>query len=349
MNFKKTIFITLLLIIPLALSACSFAFGPGGGSTVSGARGVFKTGNQGDSWLEQNTLVDNETSLSRFNATKLAFDIFDSSILYRATDVGLFMSHTGGDSWTQIHDSSINDFVLNPKTRGIIYLASGNSVFKTTDNGQSWQLLYAEAKKDVQVVSLAVSYRDTSQVYLLASDGTLLSSLDWGDSWQAIYDFDDNQTHTILIDPANSNYIYVASNSKLYRSADSAASWQELISPHLNDFPGINSYRGLHFASNPDNLIYLSKYGILISSDHGTTWQPITLITAPNSVDIHALAFDPNNQSTIFYAVGNILYHTVDAGHNWKTKVLPIPGGARASQLLIDPANPAILYLGITQ
>ena len=348
MSSKKIFLITSLLIIPLILSACSFAFSPGSGSKISGAKGVFKSDTKGEAWFEQNKIKDSQNTISRHDAYKLQFDIFDTRIIYLSTNAGLFISEDSGGSWRQINSNSIYDFVLNPKTRGIIYIATNNQVYKTTNNGESWQLLYAEAKPNITIHNLAISYFDTSHVYLLDSDGTLLMSLDWGDSWKAIHNFNHQDVKDFLIDPHNSQNIYVATGQKFYQSLDQGVTWQDIMENKNQTHPGINQYKQLFFTHQPNNLVYLSKYGILTSADNGHTWQPITLITSPNSVDIHTMAFNPANPDEIYYTVGNILYHTVDNGRNWKTKLLPVPGGGKASQLLIDPNNPNLLYLAIT-
>jgi len=350
MKSKKIFFIISALIIPLILSACNFAFAPGGGSSrVIGSKGVYKSGNQGETWLEQNTVEASTASIASQDIRQISFDIFDSNIIYRAANNGFFISQNNGDSWKKINDLPVDDFVLNPKTRGIIYFAAGNKVFKTTDNGENWTIIYTEAKANVTAVSLAISYFDTSYVYLLTSDGTLLLSDDWGESWQTIAAFEKAQAKKVFVDPHNSHNIFVASHDKFHISNDQGKSWQEIFFEQSKEMPGINKFKQLFFTQKPNNLIYLAGYGILKSKDNGQSWQPVTLITKPNTVDINALGFNPNETNELYYTIGNILYRTVDNGRNWKTKTLPIPAGAKVKSILIDPRDTNVLYLGVTQ
>jgi photosystem II stability/assembly factor-like uncharacterized protein len=335
MSIRKLLLITIIFISPLFLVGCNFAFAPGGGGGgTSTQKGVYKSYNQGQDWVEKNSLAESDKSLARYDVFKLAFDIFDTNILYQASQVGLFISQDAGDSWRQIYTSGVSDFVLNPKTRGIIYIASNNQVYKTTDNGKNWQLIYSGAKPHVQIASLAINFFDTSQIYILETDGTLLTSLDWGDSWKVIYNFEDKNMQELVIDPYNSQNIYAASQNRLYQSRDQGKSWQDILEGQRQNFPGIEQYKQLLFTNEPNHLIYLSKRGILTSADNGQSWREITLITSPNSVDIHSLSFNSENPEEMYYAVGNILYHTIDGGRNWKT---------------INPEDNNILYLGITQ
>ena len=327
--------IILILIIPLILSGCTL-LPAGGRGGVAGPKGVFQTADQGLNWVEQNKLADSEKTLSRLDTYGLAFDIFDTNILYRSTNTGLFVSGNAGQDWQRIYAGHINDFALNPKTRSIIYVASGNQVYKTTDSGQNWQAVYTEARPGITIPSLAISHFDTSQIFILASDGVLMQSIDWGSSWQSLYNFKQPATK-LLIDPNNSQVMFAAGSNHLYRSTDSGETWTEIMA---------DQFKELKFIKN--NLAYLSNKGIFISSDYGDNWQPISLIT-PIQVDISTFAINPKNTDEIYYLVGNVLYRTVDNGYNWKTNVAPVPGGARASQLLINPEDTNIIYLSIRQ
>ncbi|OGG86717.1 hypothetical protein A2V95_03760 [Candidatus Kuenenbacteria bacterium RBG_16_41_7] len=349
MKTKKIFFITGALMITLIFSACSLVFVPGGGNRVIGLKGVYKSGDQGETWLAENKLEASEATIASQNIRQLVFDIFDSNIIYRAANDGFFISQNGADSWKKINSLPLDDFALNPKTRGIIYFASGNKVFKTADNGENWTVIYTEAKANVTAVSLGISYFDTSYVYLLTSDATLLLSDDWGERWQTVATFGKAQAKKVFVDPHNSRNIFVATQDKFYISNDQGASWQETVFEQAKKMPGINKFKQLFFTQKPNNLIYLAAYGILKSQDNGQSWQPVTLITQPNTVDINALGFNPQETDELYYTIGNILYHTVDNGRNWKTKTLPIPAGTKVKSILVDPADTNLLYLGVTQ
>jgi len=349
MQFKKIFIIIALLIIPLIFSGCSLPFGPQSGNTrATGPKGIFKSTDTGDNWQEKNFIVGLEKTLAGYNNYKMAFDVFDNNIIYRGTNVGLFVSQDAGDNWHQIYDGNINNFVLNPKSRGIIYLISGNQLYKTTNNGVNWQLIYTEGKQNVAINGLAISHFDTSYIYILTSDGSLLLSSDWGDSWQSIYSFTD-KTNKLYISPYNSQSMFVATDREIFRSMDAGKNWQPLLADQRENFPAIDQFRELQFGSQANQLVYLSKYGILKSNNNGDTWQTITLITQANTVDINTFSINPKNSAELYYIVDNILYYSVDDGRNWKTKLVPVPGGGKANQLLINNQDTNVIYLSIGQ
>jgi len=344
-NFKKFFTFSLLIIMPLALTAC-IPFGPrSGGRASRGVKGVFKSVDKGTQWQAQNTIVNNKKTLARYDNHQISFDIFDSHILYRATNVGLFISDNAGESWRQIYPHNVDFFVLNPKTRGLIYVVNNNQLFKTTGDGQNWQLVYSEAKGNIKIKGLAISHFDTSYIYLLTSEGIMLLSTDWGDSWQVLYNFVDSKVKKLYLNPHNSQLMFVAAERALYRSQDGGHSWINILDKLNETYPAANQFRDLIFGPTTQHLIYLSRYGVLISHDSGDSWQPLPLITPVNSVDISAVAYNSQQALEYYYIVDNVLYHSVDGGHNWETKLLPLNGGVKANQLLIDPKDSQILYL----
>ena len=95
---------------------------------------------------------------------------------------------------------------------------------------------------------------------------------------------------------------------------------------------------------NPDNLWLICRYGIIKTTNGGTTWKPLTLITPPLSTRIYAFAVNPQNSKELYYATASTFYKTENGGENWITKRLPT--SAAAGYLLVDPVNPSIIYLG---
>jgi uncharacterized protein (TIGR03437 family) len=76
-----------------------------------------------------------------------------------------------------------------------------------------------------------------------------------------------------------------------------------------------------------------------VTHDGGATWQTISGIPAQA---INSLAIDPTHTSTLYAATTSGLYKSLDAGTTW-TQLLP--AATTAGQILLDPANPATLYV----
>ncbi|HRY63167.1 MAG TPA: hypothetical protein P5267_00975 [Patescibacteria group bacterium] len=345
---KKILFLCSIIITGLILSGCSFSVAPKNQSTTPTITGgVYKSADKGLGWEAKNNFPD--VGKARLNIKKISFGINSAKVIFASSNVGLYLTEDGADNWKLlIPNTDIADFVLNPKTKSIIYVASGNQVYKTSDTGAKWDLIYTEVRPNVTIKSLAVDYFDTSRIYLLENDGVLLISLDWGNSWKPLYNFA-KPTSRILADPYHNKNLYAAVEGGLYRSVDSGATWQEIMADKRNDYPGVESFKDLSFVNQAGDLIYLSRYGLLRSFDSGETWTPLKLVSPPNSVDIEVFSYNPKEPDEIYYTLNDVLYHTIDGGRNWQTKVLPSSGKYKASGILVDPTDPNNLYLSLTQ
>jgi len=98
--------------------------------------------------------------------------------------------------------------------------------------------------------------------------------------------------------------------------------------------------------TTPDSLILVSKYGLLKTADSGLNWEPINLITPPASTDIFSIAINPKDNHEIYYATASTFYKTTDGGQNWITKRLPT--AAVATYMQVDPNDPNIIYMGLS-
>src|SRR5215472_878469 len=152
--------------------------------------------------------------------------------------------------------------------------------------------------------------------YIGVCNGGVWKTDDYGRTWQPI--FDDQPTGSIgaiAVAPSDPNVIYVGSGEGLHR-------------PDLSVGDGI--YR---------------------SNDAGKTWTHLGL---RDGQQIPQLAVDPRDPNKVFAAVAGHpygpnkergVYRSTDGGQNF-TKVLPTSDDENigASDVLIDPSNPEIVY-----
>jgi len=344
---RKALFF--LILSAVLLTGCTLNFGSNQAPVVSG---VFKSSDSGTTWSEKNLFlysggVGNTAGLSVINLT---FDPQDYNAIYLASKAsGLLYTYDGGDSWmkaNRIKDGRINAVVIDPKNKCIIYATFGSTILKSVDCSRSWSEVYIDTRKETVLTALAINQVNNLVVYAGNSSGEVLKSFDGGGNWQVIKRLSSKVTK-ILIDPAESNIIYTATQNKgIYKSDNAGASWAN-INDGLKPYSASLEYKNLIFdQSQPDSLLLAAKHGLIKTNDGGQTWEPLKLITPPASVDIHSVAINPQNSNEIYYATASTFYKTVDGGKNWITKRLPTK--AIASYLLIHPLEPNVIYMGLT-
>ena len=164
------------------------------------------------------------------------------------------------------------------------------------------------------------SYTDVNTFYMGSTGGGVWKTTDAGNNWKNISDgFFGGTIGAIAITPTNESILYVGE--------------------------GENSMRG---------NVSEGLGGMWKSTDDGKTWKNIGLKEARHIVRI---IVHPKNPDIIWVAaMGHLfgpnetrgVFKSTDGGQNWK-KVLYVNQQTGASDLVIDPSNPEILYAGTWQ
>ncbi len=171
-----------------------------------------------------------------------------------------------------------------------------------------------------RAASAVGSYTDVNTFYMGATGGGVWKTTDAGSNWKNISDgFFGGSIGAIAITPTNESIVYVGE--------------------------GENSMRG---------NVSEGLGGMWKSTDDGKTWKNMGLKEARHIVRI---IVHPKNPDIIWVAaMGHLfgpnetrgVFKSTDGGQNWK-KVLYVNEQTGASDLVIDPSNPEILYAGAWQ
>jgi len=339
-----------LAVLAALLSGASCELLPGvsvGGGGGGGTFGVFKSFDSGKTWESRVFVRQGKKApetIAGANVTTFRFDPNNPEKVYIGTsNAGLWVTENGSESWRQLYpDVSIQDVVLDPKNN-IIYFATANSIYKSIDDGKTWPVLYLETRKGVAITALALN--DKNALYAGSSNGELLFSSDFGTSWKVVRRFE-NHIRRVSIRPGNVNELFVATADRgIWRSSDSGATWNDILIPLEKEYKNIRAFRDVVFDPNSQRIAYAARFGIFLSTDNGATWgRPLTLLTAPDTVDIGNLAVSPRDPNILFYTVGRTLYRTFSAGDRWET--IALPGTGRPTALVAHPRDRGVLYLG---
>ena len=171
-----------------------------------------------------------------------------------------------------------------------------------------------------RAASAVGSYTDVNTFYMGATGGGVWKTTDAGSNWKNISDgFFGGSMGAIAIAPTNESIVYVGEGESSMRG---------------------NVSEGLG--------------GMWKSTDDGKTWKNMGLKEARHIVRI---IVHPKNPDIVWVAaMGHLfgpnetrgVFKSIDGGQNWK-KVLYVNEQTGASDLVIDPSNPEILYAGTWQ
>ncbi|WP_374350282.1 hypothetical protein [Chitinimonas sp.] len=256
---------------------------------------------------------------------------------------------TGGSGIISTSDSSFNPVHLNNgltggrinsivrNSKNSLFAATAYGVFRSLDNGQSWQGLLDDAIALQPVSSLVIDGRD--RLYAVTQRRNIYKSDDQGLTWSSLPIIPTYGEVSIAIDSKGRLYassdasVYVLENNDHWRKSystdiyvrnigiDSEDNIYSLTDPMISRDGGANwaridsfipkdgSRAGFLFIGKKGQLLVWSNYRWYISSDYGDHWKPYTLDFRPGTFIVGS---DGN-----LYAPTNEGIYTSDSGYNW--------------------------------
>ena len=269
------------------------------------------------------------------------------------------------------------DIAVDPKDTRTWYVGTaGGGVWKTTNNGTTFAPVFEDQST---IGSVVVDPNNSLVVWVGSGENNSQRSVSWGDGVYKSTDGGKNFTNVglknsehigkILIDPRNSNVVYVAAQGPLwapggdrglYKTTDGGKTWKAVLT--ISENTGVTDVA--FDPSNPDTL-YAAAYqrrrhvytlidggpesAIYKSTDAGATWNKITKglpeeqmgrigLAVPNSKTVYAIVEAARKAGGFF--------KSTDAGATFK-KMSPYGGGAGAmyySEIFVDPNDSERIY-----
>lgn len=235
-------------------------------------RHVRRSSDGGQTWVIASKVprVDSYSSWY-FLPTRDGSIILNTFELYRSTDEATTWEDVSqGLSYRYIESVS-----ANPET-GTVF-AQANGLFKTSDLGQSWQLVFPASQFTPNNGNgWPISFTETGEVYVQYDD-RLLHSPDDGTTWDTIQ-FAQSPLVVWSFSVAPSGKLFVETNVGYISSTDKGATWDYLPYPSIS--------LGRFIAAN-DSLLFSDKFGSSSgyrSLDGGQNWVPMASpISSPSS------------------------------------------------------------------
>lgn len=219
-------------------------------------------------------------------------------------------SGDNGATWTNITDPALtnnNFYSFFEAANGSIFLGTSGGVFRSADNGATWQIKYPQSTGQVH---------QSSDGTLFAASNGIIKSTDNGTSWEQA----NNGLTNIDIRSIASNSrgtIFLATGGGIFRSMDGAANWQQApdglirndltqVAVNANDelFVGTGSHPGW-YDSTPA--------GVYTSRDDGATWT--NLVTGLRDQSVISMALTSDGHLLAASERGGVYRSTTSASH----------------------------------
>lgn len=273
----------------------------------------------------------------------------------------------------------------------VFYMAAvDGGVWKTTDFGNTWMPIFDDQPTG-SVGALAVSESDSNVIYVGSGEGLqrpdlstgdgIYKSTDAGKTWTHLGLRDAYQIASIVIDPRDSNRLFVAAlghpygpnkERGVFRSTDGGQTFQKVLYKDENtgaadlvlDPSNPRTVYAVLWAArvapwevrSGESFIYAGS-GLFKSTDGGDTWHPLTagLPGADDGLGRIGLAVSTSQPNRLYATLEAKkdagIYRSDNAGESW-TKVNTdhrIGGrGPGAMGIAVAPDNPDVVYVANT-
>ncbi len=289
----------------------------------------------------------------------------------------------GGLKWRSIGPAftsgRIADLAVNPFNHNEYYVAvaSGN-IWKTTNAGTTFEPIFdkygAYATGCLAIdpnnpfVVWAGTGENNHQRALGFGDGVYKTS-DGGKSWKNMGLKESRQIGEIVIDPRNSNIVFVAAEGSvwgpggdrgLYKTTDSGKNWKKVL--EISEHTGVNNI--IYDPRNPDIMYATSEQrrrhvftkisggpesAVYKSTDAGETWDKI--MTGLPKVDIGGMdiAVSPVNPDIVYLIMEAAeskggFFRSTNRGASWERMNEYTSSGQYFNEIFCDPKNVDKVY-----
>jgi hypothetical protein len=282
----------------------------------------------------------------------------DISVIYIAANEGgiakIFKTIDGGATFTQVYSevnagTSVDKVLIDPKNPNHVYaLLNKNALIQTLDGGNSWLKSedYTQDKSD-KIVQIDI-LPELNTFFMVFERGGVAISQD-GQRWtpQKLTKLDPVKYKEAQDQQAQQN-----SQDKLNGVISNG---NNIISNFITGLDGFNTYKKIIPVPGRQNLdqkpfLLLADDSLWYSSDISKPFVQIKNIPVQESkINILDVAVNPlKGLDQIYIAIGNRLMTSENRGQSWKMKELGVDNLANISQIQIDPENPEVIYLGLT-
>lgn len=275
----------------------------------------------------------------------------------------------------------IVDIAVNPENFNEYYLAVAcGGVWKTSNAGTTWTPVF-EKEKSFSIGCVTVDPKNPNVVWVGTGENNSQRSVSWGDgvyksvdggkSWKNMGLQKSEHIGKIVIDPRNSDVVYVAAQGPLwgpggdrglYKTTDGGATWTAVLT--ISENTGVTDV--VIDPKNPDVIVAAAyqrrrhvwtlinggpESAVYKSTDGGKTWRKITSGLPSGDVGRIGLAISPVNPN-ILYAIVEAaedkggFFRSTDRGETWtKMNNYSTVSAQYYNEIFCDPVNPDKVYL----
>jgi hypothetical protein len=256
----------------------------------------------------------------------------------------------------------IADIAIDPTDRSTWYIAVGSGgIWKTTNRGTTWTSIF-DGQGSYSIGSVAVDPNNHNTVWAGTGENVsgrhvgygdgVYKSLDGGASWKNMGLKNSEHIGMIVIDPRDSDVVYVAAQGPLwsgggdrglFKTIDGGINWELVLSG--GEYTGVSE---VHLDPRNPDVLFAVKHqrlrsvaalmnggpesGIFKSVDAGRSWRELTSGLPEEDMGKIGLAISPIDPDVVYSTIElgrrtGGFWRSEDAGESWEKRSDYLSGG----------------------
>ncbi len=276
----------------------------------------------------------------------------------------------------------ISDIAVSPTAPSTWYVSAGSgNVWKTTNSGITWTPVFDD-QSSYSVGTLCIDPNNAETIWVGTGENVSGRHVGWGDgvyksmdggkSWQHMGLTHSEHIGKILIDPRNSNVVFVAAEGPLwssggdrgvYKTVDGGQNWTLVL--EIDEHTGVTD---LEFDPSNPEVVYAAAYqrrrhvwallaggpksGIYKSVDHGESWRELNTGLPTGDMGKIGLAVTPADPDIVYATIEadekeKGFYRSTNKGESWEKRNSYISGGTGPhyyQEIEVSPEDPDLIY-----
>jgi photosystem II stability/assembly factor-like uncharacterized protein len=325
----------------------------GGGSTAAGRITVYKSTDQGATWMPVGGRGLPESGAGR-QAIAIAAGTRGRRV-YVNLRAGLFRTEDGGDTWERsTADPRIAGIgvIADPRNPGTLYVTQ-TALYRSTDGGRTFTAL-AGAPSGDDFRLMWVDARNPNRLLAGVDQGGIVS-VNGGSTWSNWYNQPTAQLYHVSTDGAFPYRVYAAQQDSGTVAVPSRSDFGE-ISERDWFSPGGFEWGFIAVDPTDPNIVYSEGwYRTIVRFDRRTSQIRYVFVPGPRdrTAQMMPLTFSPHDPRTLYLATERVM-KTTDGGMHWdpisadltEAQNRPAPAGGAPAGAAIFTLSPSTVRRG---
>src|SRR5213594_2465827 len=222
---------------------------------------------------------------------------------------------------------------LHPKNPNILYIATNDYIYKSRDEGRSWEAI-SHSMSHSRVITMAIDPAYPATVYAGTKGDAVFKSYDGGQRWVSQRSGLEGVVMTSVVnqfvfDPLDSNRLFGATTLGIFESQNGGETWQK----RMDGIKEVLMVVTLALDPTRPTIMYAgTSGGVYKTLNRAVRWEkvnngliPPDLLQSSRALGVTVIQVDPHLPDHVYAATLNGVYKSTDGAQSWRRIAQSLP------------------------